>query len=451
MSMHLNATVGDSGQREAITESEESFPSRLFGHLLRPGAYHVRDRNGNAGFHVEEEDTALSYDVWAVPSLLRHANDTLASRLGKARVFVILDPAVSRYYGQRIRSYLACKGIEHVAICLPERRCSEKNKSLGAAGALACRILEYRPQPANLLLAVGGGVTIDLVGFTASTFRRGMMRYVAVPTTPVAVVDAAVSSKTAVNVGYRKNAMGTFCPPLAVLFDPQLLRTIDRRTAADGMAEILKIAIMGDRDLFEEIDVRAQSLVQERFQGEFGSRVLNRAIRLFVELKWRGPFYGNRPASIRSFGHVFSRQLESASRFQLSHGQAVAVEMSVATCLSSQRGILPDEDRNRILSSLLRSGLPTCCEECDPRRIWKRVFARKLADNVNFYFPIPGKGIGRGMFLDRFTRRQLVTAVRASRASVADQADKPSPHMEPAGPVVLDTVYDTFVPVAQPA
>jgi 3-dehydroquinate synthase len=331
---------------------------------------------------------------------------------------LLLDPNVDRLYGQIIRAYFAAHRIEYVPLMLEQRQQNEANKSIEIYTALISELMHHGPSADDLLVSIGGGVTSDLGGFIAGTLRRGLS-FVAVATTLIAQIDSAISLKTAVNIGPWKNAAGVFYPREAVLCDPTMLATLDRGSLLGGIAELVKLAIVRSSELFTILEHYGRELVDHAFQGKQALELLWWCGRLWVAVKWDGPYPGNRPASIRSFGHSFSRELEGASNYDLSHGDAVSVEMTCATYLSERMKILPGSERVRILRLFSTLGLCQHASPCEIETVWG-VFKRRFALNRPFLFPIPGHRIGAGRFLSRFTKADLVAAIEQARTSAGD-------------------------------
>ncbi len=300
--------------------------------------------------------------------------------------------------------------VKHVVLEIGEKINNEENKSPEVWARLVASIVDHQPAKRDGLLAVGGGVVSDLGGFVAATVRRGIELFV-IPTTLTAMVDAAINPKTAINVGKGcKNGAGAVYPPKVVLYDPALLATCDSdcSTWRTGMAELVKLATMRSPEFFAILENSGTDLLRNRFQGKYGRCVIDWAIRLFLKMKWEEPYPGNEPASLRSFGHSFSRHLESISELSQPHGDAVAVEMAIASMLSYQAGRLRHEGLDRILRLILKLGLPIYSPLCDAEKIWQAAFEKR---DHSFYFPIPGNNIGRGIFLDSFSKESLAEAI----------------------------------------
>jgi 3-dehydroquinate synthetase len=380
------------------------------------------DEYGNRCLAVKDlvDGRFVAYDVIMSQDLLNDDNPILEHYLNRAKVdqqnlvHVIFSASAFHNLGSKLRNYLNKHGITHSLISLPKQSISELNKTLKGLEHLALELDRRGVQKGDVLLVVGGGVAMDLAGFHASTWRRGgMLSYVALPTTLTAAIDAALSPKTAINLGNHKNYYGTNCAPTGVLVDNSLFATLNRQAILDGVAEMIKVAVAGDKGLFEILEEDGEQLIRENFQGQEGADVVWRAARLFLQLKWDDRFHHS-PTSIRSFGHFFSRELEGISSYQLSHGQSVSIEMRIATHLGASIGQLASGDRDRILSCFDRLSLAQWADSIDCSGIWLQVFAKLAEKDKSFGFPIPVT-IGYGGYLEWLGHDDLRRAMNDCR------------------------------------
>lgn len=374
---------------------------------LKPGVYPCRDGCGNDFLRVVDTDAIPTYDV-VQPTLLFDKQDrTLSERIAGRRAFVVIDPQVNRRYGERIQEYLANYGISYDAFVLPQQANNEQNKSVNVWSDLHNAFVNSELAARDVILGIGGGVVSDLVGFGASTYRRGVVPYLLVTTTLTATIDAGISPKTAINVFGHKNSCGTTYPPEAVMTDIRLLDTDP--AIKTGLAEMIKLAVIRELSLFEQLEHDGKQLVDSRFQTPDGRTAIKLAQRRFLSMKFELPFPGNRPASLRAFGHAFSRRIEDRSWFLLTHGEAIAAEMAVAANLAAELGGLAAGERDRIIDLLDRFELIPWCPECNEEDVWP-VFAGRFERKMPFWFPIPQQ-IGSGTFLKGFTKDSLGRAI----------------------------------------
>jgi 2-epi-5-epi-valiolone synthase len=361
------------------------------------------------------------YDVAFGDDILNPASDELVDcgkRPGnhRPRRFVILDQAVDALYGNSIRNYFGQHGVECGYLVLPA---GEDRKVLDSVVAVTTALdhfgIDRRREP---VISIGGGVLLDLAGVATALYRRGVP-HVRVPTTLIGLVDAAIGAKTGVNHGAHKNRLGTFQPPAGVLLDRRFLSTLDARHLRNGMAEIVKLAIVRDERLFELLEEHGELLVEEKFQGHspIGERValevLDRAVRgMLAELEpnlWEHDL-----DRLVDFGHSVGPAIEMLAGGDLLHGESVAVDIAVFTTVAARRGLLGDKDARRILELLHRLSLPT-----DHVLLDDDVVRDAMADTVRHRdgrqrLPVP-VAIGAATFLNDVTEKELSVALRHHR------------------------------------
>lgn len=231
----------------------------------------------------------------------------------------------------------------------------EPHKTLDTAGSILALLAKARLDRGAVVVAVGGGVVTDLAGFVASVYLRGV-RWVAVPTTLLGMVDAAIGGKTGVDLPAGKNLVGTLHPPAAVLADLDALATLPPRERAGGLAEVVKIGAAADSQLFSELEARGAELLA------CAPGALRGVVEQAIEAKARLVERDERDAGARlalNFGHTAGHALETATGYQrFHHGEAVAIGMRVACELSLARGLLGAADAARLGALLGALGLP---------------------------------------------------------------------------------------------
>lgn len=254
------------------------------------------------------------------------------------RLFVITDRRVQRLYEAEVQEALAEAGFQAVFLSVSP---GERSKSWPVVKRLARALLAQGAHRGTALLALGGGVVGDLTGFLASIYMRGVP-LVQVPTTLLAMVDASIGGKTAINLPEGKNLLGTFYQPSLVVTDPEFLATLPWKERLNGLAEVLKAGFIRERGLLE--------LLAQEGRGIFGQpgellEVICRAAGIKVAIVAEDV----READVRrllNFGHTLGHGLEAASGFRLPHGRAVALGMLMALRLSERLTGLPkDESR----------------------------------------------------------------------------------------------------------
>jgi 3-dehydroquinate synthase len=266
----------------------------------------------------------------------------------QGRLWIVADERAIALHGSCLRHVLPAVPV----LCLSG---DEGDKNLEQVIRVWDWLIEQRAERRDALVAFGGGVVCDLVGFAAAAYLRGIA-LINVPTTLLAQVDAAVGGKTAVNHRQGKNLIGAFHQPLCVVADTTLLGTLSARAFASGMAEVAKIAMIMDAALFTRLEGEVESL--EPGAAEALGPIVSRCIELKAGVVERD----ERETGERMFlnyGHTVGHALEAASGYgALLHGEAVAVGMEAAARIAVDLGVLsaPEAARQRVL--LERLGLP---------------------------------------------------------------------------------------------
>jgi len=233
-------------------------------------------------------------------------------------------------------------------------------KSLSQAEKLYAHLVNRAATRDSLIIGVGGGALLDLVGFVASTFLRGIpCGYI--PTTLLAQVDASVGGKTSLNFGELKNLIGTVTQPEFVICDPTLLQTLPQSLLADGVSECIKVGLINDRELF----LLLESGSVARFSDE--PSYLRRVIELSIQAKYKivqnDEFETNNRRKL-NFGHTAGHALERSCR--LSHGMAVAVGSMLELQFAVLHGLTPEDTLLRTRALMERYELPTTLKQALP-------------------------------------------------------------------------------------
>jgi 3-dehydroquinate synthase len=200
----------------------------------------------------------------------------------------------------------------------------------------------------SFVIAIGGGAFIDLVGFAAATAHRGI-RLIRMPTTTLSQGDGGVGVKNGVNYFGKKNWIGTFCVPYAVVNDLDFLKSLPERACRDGLIEAIKVSLLRDRPFFEYLEAKVESL--RRLETEPLERAIRRSAELHVDhIATSGDPFEFGSARPLDFGHWVAHKLEQLSRFAVSHGEAVAIGMAVDLLYSMRIGLLSQRTGERILA-----------------------------------------------------------------------------------------------------
>jgi 3-dehydroquinate synthase len=268
----------------------------------------------------------LSYRVLVAPGLRASLAQHFKALDLPRRLVVISDRRVSRLHGDQVLTGLEVGGFKPELLTVAP---GERSKNWATVQALTRELLARGAHRRTPLVALGGGVVGDLTGFLASLYMRGVP-LVQVPTTLLAMVDAALGGKTAINLPQGKNLLGTFHQPRLVAIDPEFLQTLAGKERKNGLAEVLKAGFIRDADLLAHLQTVRPRIFRE-------PEVLADTIFRAVAIKAAVVAADEREADLRrilNFGHTLGHALEAASRFRLPHGQAVAYGMLAALEIS---------------------------------------------------------------------------------------------------------------------
>jgi 3-dehydroquinate synthase len=293
------------------------------------------------------------YPILIEAGLLDRAAAHLAGFARKGRLVVVTDESVAAVQLPRLVAGLGEIRVD--PIILPA---GESTKSWAMLERLTDRLLELGVERSDRIIALGGGVIGDLVGFAASILKRGC-GFVQVPTTLLAQVDSSVGGKTAINTRAGKNLVGAFHQPDLVLIDPTTLDTLPPREVRAGYAEVVKYGLIDDFDFFSWCESNAAALLA----GDAEART--HAIAHSVGAKARVVAADERETTgtraLLNLGHTFGHALEAETGFSdvLLHGEAVACGMALAFRFSAVQGLCPGQDAVRVAQHLDSAGLPT--------------------------------------------------------------------------------------------
>jgi 3-dehydroquinate synthase len=283
-------------------------------------------------------------------------------RLG-ARLRILVDEQIADSHGIKVERAARAAGRE-VAIKLISGR--ERDKNLAAVSDVYDWLLEVGTDRADALIAVGGGVVGDLVGFAAATYLRGV-RLVQIPTTLLAMVDSSIGGKTGVDHAAGKNLIGAFHHPSAVVAELDFLDTLPQREVAAGWAEVIKMGLITCPELFERFERTPEALLRIEPEAEW-------AIARSIELKGMVVSADEREADLRmilNYGHTIGHAIEAATGYRrYLHGEAVAIGMTGAAELAVRLGMLDPASARRQVDVLRRFRLPSHYSGVTPDELW---------------------------------------------------------------------------------
>ena len=312
------------------------------------------------------------YSVTMSADVFAPSNATLAQTLtaapGRARLLFVLDDGLKRAQPplpDAIGRYAQAHALELAAPIVTVTG-GEAAKNDGAALAQLHRAIDQaRLCRHSYVVVIGGGAVLDVAGFAAATAHRGV-RLVRLPSTVLAQCDAGVGVKNGINAFGKKNFLGTFAPPHAVINDISLLRTLSDRDWRAGMAEAVKVALIKDATFFEFLETAADDLARRDLS------LMAQVIRRCAELHLRHIAHGGDPFEQGSsrpldFGHWAAHKLEQLSDYRLRHGEAVAIGIAIDTVYSHLSGLISRDTAERVLALLAQLGFALYVDELQAR------------------------------------------------------------------------------------
>jgi 3-dehydroquinate synthase len=288
------------------------------------------------------------YDVLVGRRLL----DELPGLIGESAARVaVLHPEALAETGEVLREDLSEQGYEAVAVQLPN---AEESKTAEVAAYCWKALGQTGFTRSDVIVGVGGGATTDVAGFVAATWLRGV-RWIAVPTTVLGMVDAAVGGKTGINTAEGKNLVGAFHPPAGVLCDLAALESLGVHDYVGGLAEIVKAGFIADPAILDLVESDPEAARTP--QGPHTAELMERAIRVKAEVV-SGDLKESGRREILNYGHTLAHAIEKNERYNWRHGAAVSVGMVFAAELGRIAGRLDDATADRHRTVLTSLGLP---------------------------------------------------------------------------------------------
>ena len=325
--------------------------------------------------------------------------DTIDTIRGLSKAVIVTNPKVGGLHLAYLLPKIEAK--ELYIVTLPD---GEDYKNEESLNYLLDRLFDHKIDRKSTLIAFGGGVIGDMTGFAAAIYQRGI-DFIQIPTTLLAQVDASVGGKTGINNRFGKNLIGAFHQPIAVYIDTHFLKTLPQREFAAGVAEMIKMAVVFDRDFFSWL--RNANLDDEEN--------LKSAIKKSVELKARIVALDEKEGGVRAslnYGHTFGHVIENITGYKrFLHGEAVAIGMVMANRLAVRLGLLSSEEERQIKELLQKYNLPVCYEITNVETFYEHFFLDKKSQSQKIKFVLP-KGIGDFVIRDDIAKEDVLAVLK---------------------------------------
>ncbi|WP_224815058.1 3-dehydroquinate synthase [Hasllibacter sp. MH4015] len=308
--------------------------------------------------HVDLGDRA--YDVEIGSGLLAQSGARLAALTPRPKVWIITEARVAELHLTTLKAGLDAAGIEARELILPP---GEATKSWDHLQQVAHWLLSEKVERADIVVAFGGGVIGDLVGFAAAIHRRGI-RFVQIPTSLLAQVDSSVGGKTGINAPHGKNLIGAFHQPTLVLADIDVLGTMTPRDFLAGYGEVAKYGLLGAADFFTWLEENGPAMAAG--DATLRQEAVRRSVQMKADIVVRDETeQGDR--ALLNLGHTFCHALEAATGYsdRLLHGEGVAIGCALAFDLSARLGLCAQEDPSRVRAHLAAMGMKRDLRDID--------------------------------------------------------------------------------------
>ncbi len=339
-----------------------------------------------------EVNASRKYDILIGRGLLEQAGARIAQVIKPCTAALIADDTVSALYADETARSLEQAGFRVCRFVFPH---GETSKNLAVWSEIMEFLAQSRLSRSDVIVALGGGVTGDMAGFAAASYARGI-RFVQIPTTLLAAVDSSVGGKTAVNLSAAKNMAGAFWQPSLVLIDCGILEKLPEELVSDGAAEIIKYGVLADGELFELLR-----------RGQLMSRleeVVEKCVTIKRDLVAEDEFDVGR-RQLLNLGHTLGHAVEELSGYTVTHGQAVAIGMTLMARAAWRMAVSESDLTGAVRQACEQCGLPTAS-------------------------PYPLEALAQAALLDKKRRGGRITLVVPERIGSCKLMDMPTEEME---------------------
>lgn len=260
-------------------------------------------------------------------------------------VIFVVDRVVAGLFSEQLSSVVSNSRILYVD-------CNEQNKTMDYAQEVIRQLLTLQVRKDTVLIAIGGGITQDIVAFISSILFRGI-KWIFYPTTLLAQCDSCIGSKSSINFDQLKNLVGTFNPPNKIFIFPGFLKTLSKSEIQSGIGEMLHYFLKEGIEIANEIKEQYEDLLVNPDQLAY---FISNSLRIKKEVIEIDEF-DNSIRHVFNYGHTFGHAIEAVTNYAIPHGQAVSIGMDIANYLSMQKGLLAESDFN-LMHSILEKNFP---------------------------------------------------------------------------------------------
>jgi demethyl-4-deoxygadusol synthase len=373
-------------------------------------------------FHLEGYEK-IEFNLDLIDGLFEIGNPALAENYQElGRCLAVVDHNVDRLYGEQMRSYFEYYEIDLTVFAI---EITEPAKTIETFLKITDAFCDFNLKRKEPVLVIGGGLVLDVAGFACSAYRRST-NYIRVPSTLIGLIDAGVAIKVAVNHGKLKNRLGAYHPPKQVILDFSFLKTLPVEQIRNGMAELVKIAVVSNSEVFNLLEQHGEELLYNHFGfvgddaelKQIGHRVNYESIKTMLELEAPN-LHELMLDRVIAYGHTWSPTLELAPQIPLLHGHAVNIDMAISATIAAKRGYISERDRDRILGLMSRLGLALDHPLMEIDLMWAATQSIMLTRDGLLRAAMP-RPIGTCHFVNDLTREELESAIADHKRLCAD-------------------------------
>ncbi len=353
--------------------------------------------------HINKTESGEAYDI-VISGGYEYLSEELSALSGFKRLCIVTDSNVGPLYALSLKDILKPLSEEIFIYTFPA---GEEHKTLSEIEGFYNFLLEHRFDRKDMLLALGGGVVGDMTGFAAATYLRGI-RFVQLPATLLADTDSSIGGKTGVDLNSYKNMVGAFYMPSLVYISLSVLSTLPEREFSSGMAEVVKHALIKDRDYYDFLREKSAEIIS--LDADVLEEMIYKSCAIKAAVVEADPKEGGERA-VLNFGHTLGHAIENYMDFSLKHGECVSVGMAAALEISKLRGYITEEEADHAKDLLKLFRLPvSLSKNVDPERILALSRSdKKMAGNTLRFILL--EEIGKARICTDVTDGELLLAI----------------------------------------
>ncbi|MBT6069232.1 3-dehydroquinate synthase [Candidatus Peregrinibacteria bacterium] len=301
---------------------------------------------------IQERKKDKGYKITISGGLLAKLPKKLKKQFNHSKYVIITDTTVRRLLGKKLLTDLRAANIDAELFSFKP---SEESKTLKTVETLLNKMFKARCDRGTCVIALGGGIVGDIAGFVASTYMRGI-DVIQVPTTLLAMTDAAIGGKTGVNSKFGKNLIGAFHQPKAVFMDTEVLKSLPDEEIRNGYAEVIKSAAIRSKQFFKFLERNNEKILARK--PRILKKIITETARIKADIVAKDAKEGH-IRMILNYGHTYGHAVEKALKFRIQHGYAVSIGMEIINKMAVKEGLMNKKHAARITALLKRSSLPT--------------------------------------------------------------------------------------------